>query len=130
MMTPIEFAGLAVGLPWVKWRSDWAGMDCFGLVVLWFREVLGIELGNVPRVGIVQGLAEAADWAETDTRDGRVIWMAWAGGEPKHCGVFLDERRALHCDGSEEKPGSVRITTVSALYRMYGHIKLYRYTPC
>lgn len=130
-MTPQEFASRMVGVPWVRWRSDFEAVDCFGLAVLWFREVLGIELGDVPRVTkIGEGLAGKPEFVETDDPSGPVIWMAWAGGEPKHCGVFLDARRAIHSEGSEAEPGSVRITRVSTLHRMYGHIKLYRHAPC
>lgn len=129
-MTPQEFAARAVGLPWAKWRSDWQAMDCYGLVILWFREVLGIDMGEVPHTDIATGLANAPEWVECHSSDGPVMWMAWVGGRPAHCGVFLDHRRALHAEGSEGQPGSVRITRIPALQRTYGQIKLYRYTPC
>lgn len=129
-MKPQDFARRAVGLPWVKWRSDWAAMDCFGLVVLWFREVLGIELGDVPHTDIAAGLAAAPEWVETDSPEGAVMWMAWVNGVPVHCGVFLDQTYALHADGSEERPGTVRLTRRAALHRTYGLIKLYRYQQC
>lgn len=129
-MTPQEFAARAVGLPWAKWRSDWQAMDCYGLVILWFREVLGIDMGNVPQTDIATGLVNTPEWVECDTSEGPVMWMAWVGGRPAHCGVFIDARRAIHSEGSEEVPGSVRVTRIAALQRAYGQIKLYRYTPC
>ncbi|WP_343639037.1 NlpC/P60 family protein [Roseateles sp.] len=130
LMTPAEFVNRAVGVPWVKWRSDWRGMDCFGCVVLWFREVLGVEVGPVPEMDIEAGFHSLPQWRECDPEAGATVWMAWRDGAPTHCGVLLDARRVLHAEGGEGKPGSVRISRLSALQRVYGEAKFYRYSTC
>lgn len=130
-MTPAEFAARAVGVPWVKWRSDWQAMDCFGCIVLFHREVLGVDIGTVPQTEIAAGFAAAQGWQELPgPAAGATCWMAWRDGSPTHCGVLLDARTVLHAEGSAEHPGSVRVSRLEAVRRVYGHIKFYRYSPC
>jgi len=35
----------------------------------------------------------------------------------------------LHAEGNEQRPGSVRVSRLAAVQRMYGLIKFYRYHP-
>lgn len=130
-MTPEQFAMRAVGLPWVRWRSDWAAMDCFGCVVLYFREVLGIELGAVPQTDIAAGFAAAQGWSECGPEPGATAFMAWHDGAPMHCGVLLPGGQLLHSQGSVDRPGgSVRMTRLSVMARTFTDLRFYRYTPC
>jgi cell wall-associated NlpC family hydrolase len=125
-MTGTEFVARAVGLPWVRWRSDWAGSDCYGLVVLWHREVLGVELGHVPETDIATGFAAAGGWVECDAQAGAACFMAFRNAAPTHCGVMLPGARVLHAEGSPEHPGNVRITRAAAIERVYGPMRYYR----
>lgn len=129
-MTPAEFALRAVGMPWRKWQASWECSDCFGLIVLYFREVLGVDLGPVPQTDIADGFDKARGWHECEPQAGATCFMAWRDGAPTHCGVLLDAQRVLHSEGSDERAGSVRITRVAAMERVYGTIKFYRYAPC
>lgn len=132
-MTPLEFAARAMaapGIPWRKWHASWQAADCFGLIVLYFREVLGVDLGPVPQTDIASGFACAAGWVECGPAAGATCWMAWRDGAPTHCGVLLDAQRVLHSEGSDDHPGSVRVSRLSAVARVYGDIKFYRYEPC
>lgn len=130
LMTPQAFAARAVGVPWKKWQSSWAAMDCFGCVVLYYREVLGIDPGEVPRTGIAEGFHSAPGWHECEPAAGTTCFMAWRDGAPTHCGVLLSPSEVLHAEGSEEHPGSVRVSRLRAVQQMYGLIKFYRYAPC
>lgn len=130
MLTPDEFTRRAVGLPWVRWRSDWSGMDCFGLVVLWHREVLGIDLGDVPQTDIGAGFALASGWQECGPEAGATCFMAWRDGAPTHCGVLLAGGRVLHSEGSPDRPGSVRVSRLAAIAGLYGALRFYRFAPC
>jgi len=130
LLTPAEFAARAVGVPWIRWRSDWAAMDCFGCIVLYFREVLGVELGAVPQTDIASGFAEAAGWVECGPEAGATCWMAWHDGAPTHCGVLLTADTVIHSEGSDQVGGSVRVSRLAAVRRMYGTIVFYRYAPC
>ena len=129
-MTPAEFVNRAIGLPWIRWRSDWDGADCFGCIVLYHREVLGIDLGPVPQSDIATGFHAATGWQECSAEDGATCFMAWKGDAPTHCGIVLPGAMVLHSEGSPEHPGSVRVTRLSVMRRAYGDIKFYKYAPC
>lgn len=129
-MTPAEFAGRAVGKPWRKWHASWSAMDCFGLIVLYFREVLGLDLGAVPHTDIASGFTRARGWIECGPEAGATCFMAWRDGAPCHCGVLLPGGQVLHSEGSDARAGSVRVTRLSAMLRLYGDLKFYRYAPC
>ncbi|MDO8251393.1 MAG: hypothetical protein Q7T78_16970 [Rhodoferax sp.] len=129
-MTPQEFATRAVGLPWRRWQSSWQCMDCYGCIILYHHEVLGVDLGAVPQSDIASGFSSAQGWRECGTEDGASCFMAWRNGAPTHCGVLLPGAMVLHSEGSDEHPGSVRITRLAAMQRAYGDIRFYRYSPC
>lgn len=128
-MTAAEFIDRAVGLPWARWRSDWAACDCFGLLVLYHREVLGIDLGPVPQTSIAEGFALADGWQECQADEAAACFMAWRDGAPTHCGVMLPGAMVLHAEGSLEHPGSVRVSRLAAVARFYGALRFYRYSP-
>lgn len=129
-LTQSEFIARAIGIPWVRWRSDWQAADCFGLVVLYFREVLGLDLGGVPQTDIATGFDHAEGWVECHQQDGAIAFMAWRHGSPTHCGVIVAGGMVLHSEGSDAHPGSVRLSRLAAVQRVYGDIKFYRYNPC
>lgn len=135
-MTPDAFLARALalpGLPWVRWRAAWDGADCFGLVVLWHREVLGIDLGAVPQTDIAAGFAEATGWQPCGPEVGAAAWMAWRGGAPAHCGILAQPGMVLHSDGDVGRPGMARLTRLSAMQRLYGDLRFFRRTgaaPC
>lgn len=124
-MTPNEFAKKAIGVPWVRWRSDFDGADCFGLLVLYFREVLGVDLGQVPQVDIAQGFAQAQGWEECT--DGAQAFMCFKGDVAVHCGVILPTGGALHCEGMDGHPGNVRLSRFRTIQLFYGKVKKYKY---
>lgn len=127
-MTPQEFAARAVGIPWERWRSDWQAMDCFGLIVLYHREVLSIDLGAVPQTDIATGFDMAHGWVECTQEAGSACFMAWRNGAPTHCGIVLPGDVVLHSEGAQDRHGSVRVTRIDAMRRAYGEIKFYKYT--
>ena len=129
-MTPAEFVDRALSVPWVRWGSDWSGADCFGLIVMWHRHVLGIELGDVPQTDIASGFAVAKGWEPCDIQTGATCFMAFRDGAPGHCGIVLDQLHVLHAQGSQEAGGRVKVSRLDALERLYNDIRFYRYTPC
>lgn len=130
LISSSEFVTRAVGVPWIKWRSDWQAMDCFGLLVLYFREVLGVDLGPVPQTDIATGFDRALGWVECAQEAGATAWMAWQCGAPTHCGIVLPGSMLLHCEGSDARPGNVRVSRLDAVRRVYGEVRFYRYAPC
>ena len=130
MMTQNEFITHAVGVPWVRWRSDWQAADCFGLIVLYHREVLSIELGAVPQIDIATGFNAAQGWQECGADAGATCFMAFRDGAPTHCGILLTGDQVLHSEGAPDHPGSARITRLAVIQRIYGATHFYRRTPC
>lgn len=128
-MTPDAFLSRALalpGLPWARWRSDWQAADCYGLVVLWHREVLGIELGAVPQTDIADGFAAASGWQPCEPVPGATAWMAWRGGAPAHCGILAQPGMVLHSEGDVGRPGLARLTRLSVMQRMYSDLRFFR----
>lgn len=125
-MTAQEFINRALSVPWVRWGSDWDGADCFGLVVMWHRHVLGVELGGVPDTDIASGFAAATGWEPCQVSHGAACFMAYRNGAPEHCGIVLDAVTVLHAQGSQEAGGRVRVSRLDALKRRYGDIQFFR----
>jgi cell wall-associated NlpC family hydrolase len=105
-------------------------MDCYGLLTLYFREVLGLDLGPVPQTDIEAGFLQARGWSQCERADA-LAWMVWRQGSPAHCGLILPDGQYLHSEGTPQRPGSVRVSRPEAVARVYGgDIRFYRYAPC
>jgi cell wall-associated NlpC family hydrolase len=128
-MTQSEFIARAGWLPWVRWRSDWAACDCYGLIVLYHREVLGVDPGDVPQSDMAEGFDSITGWVECEQHDGASCFMSWRNGAPTHCGILLGDE-VLHSEGAVNHPGGVRVTKLATMRRVYGLIKFYKYSPC
>lgn len=104
-----------VGLPWQRAGRARTGVDCYGLLWLVYREVLGIELASY-----ASETMDAAERAEVSSliASGRVIspWTAVAfgserefdmavfrrGGIESHVGIVVAAGRMLHVvEGAE-----------------------------
>lgn len=133
LMTPDQFAAACMAMPamrWVRWAADWQRReaDCWGLVTLYFRLVRGVDLGPVPKTDIEAGYwAAQAHWPECEPEAGSAVFMAWAGGRPRHCGILLPGGMLLHAEGDEERGGAVRITRLAAMRRVYSDLRFHRY---
>ena len=130
-LTPEEFIRRAVGIPWVRWRSDWFACDCYGLVLLWMREVRGVNLGTVPQTDIATGFPETRVWAECGYDRDATVFFSWRNGAPTHCGVLAPHGFALHSqEGSPvSESGSVRLTRLEVMARAVPDLRFYRYSP-
>lgn len=97
-------------------------MGCFGLVQMWHRHVLGIEVETWPTEDLQDGFAARRGcWQEVNgIVPARTCFLASRDGIALHCGVCVDAGRAIHSAGSEDRFGSVKLAGLSALQRMYG----------
>ncbi len=133
MLTPHQFADACMAVPamrWVRWAADWERReaDCWGLVTLYWRLVRGVDLGPVPRTDIEAGYWAARDvWPECGPEPGATVFMAWQSGRPRHCGIVLPGGMLLHAEGDEEHGGSVRMTRIAAMQRLYSDLRFHRY---
>ena len=124
-----------IGTPIKALGSTREGVDCWGLVVLVYREVFGLSVpahrdhlmaahrGGVPAIG---GDIEAM-WEPTDQpKDGDVLHM-WAIRDgvklPNHCGLVAgDPARILH---AQERVGAV-VVDLRARANAWRPIQFYR----
>jgi cell wall-associated NlpC family hydrolase len=133
LLSPEEFVRRAIGIPWVRWRSDWFACDCYGLVLMWLREVHGINPGTVPQTDIVEGFHSITGWHECGPDPGATGFMTWRDGAPTHCGVLVGRGQLLHAQEGHPVPehGSVRATRLDVMARACPDIRFYRYeAPC
>ena len=110
MMTTEDFTVKIMECPWVEGQASFSGADCWGVVVLYYRHVHGIELENdhhEAHIGHIEtGIAEqlaTGDWVETFSPDeDGVVFMAYVDDSPRHCGV-ISNGRVLHSSGGRER---------------------------
>lgn len=89
-----------VGIPYRRGGETRDGADCWGIVRLWYREELGIEL---PALAGADGADEEADrqrdfWrpvAPQEVRRGDLLLFRQPG-RAVHCAVALGDGRMLH----------------------------------
>jgi cell wall-associated NlpC family hydrolase len=97
-----------VGLPWRDGGRDRDGLDCWGLCILVYRELLGIEL---PDLGYAyesaRNRAEVADLIAAESgplvpapepESFDFLFLTRHGGRPAHhVGLAAPQGRVLHC---------------------------------
>lgn len=128
MMTEQEFCALMVGKPWVKNACCFDAADCWGLVVLYYRHVIGIEIPE-DHGDFAQGYSRhVKDWRRIDTKGAGVVFTMFRGQTPTHCGIVLQNGMALHSSGNEERGGSVQINSIRAIEKLYGRCEFYAYS--
>ena len=112
-MTTEQFVEQAVCVPFLDKGRSYLGFDCWGLVVCYYRDVLGVALPAYDDYDTVRNhkalvrlfTANAQKWRKVlDAIDGRVA-LIFRGALPLHAGlVIANGRRILHC---EEGVGTV-----------------------
>ena len=93
-----------VGIPYKNRGRDRAGIDCYGLVVLVFREVFGVSLTSFddfdiesPEIHDVWDESRGLEWVRVEDEDvapGDVVDVILMG--VPHCGMVVDKSRMLH----------------------------------
>lgn len=128
-----EFTTRIMECPWVEGQASFSGADCWGVVVLYYRHVHGIELENdhhEARIGRIEaGIAEqlaTGDWVEalSPDEDG-VVFMTYVSDSPRHCGV-ISNGRVLHSSGGRgRKLAYCRRDRIEVLQRMYRDMRFF-----
>lgn len=139
-MKKSEFIGKAVGLPWVDRACSWHAMDCWGVVVMYFRYVYGEELpcvegyitGSVSIADGFQSQIDSGKWKKTDSPDGDCIaFMLFKNGIASHVGVIVDGVYALHSAGNIDNEGQVRCDRLETFRRFHGgEMIFFQYEGC
>ena len=133
-MTQTEFINKMIGKPWVDRASSFEECDCWGLVLLYYKEVLNIDLP------VVKGFTEKEDfllcyesgvqqWQEVKTPITQgLAFTSYKGDTPTHVGVCIGNGMALHCRGSVNQAGSVEVHSLRAIESIYGKITYHQFT--
>ena len=133
-MTQNEFIKRILGKPWVNRASSFESADCFGLVILYYKHVLNIDLPTV------EGFSEKDDfvscynkgkelWREVSkpSKNG-IVFTCYKGNMPMHVGLCIGDGYALHSRGTEKQTGKVEIHSLRAIEHIYGKMTYHEFT--
>lgn len=96
-----------IGLPFLPRGCSFAGVDCYGLAVLFNKEVLEVELPDYRDLYIsTDDLAETSgaikegrkQWQPVEMKDAAIgdVALFRQMGSVSHCAVFIDDTTFLH----------------------------------
>ena len=122
-----------LGKPWVNRASSFGSVDCFGLVMLYYRHVMGIDLpavdGFKENNNFLDCYKSGIDqWQEVNapTENG-LMFTCYRGGTPMHVGLCIGKGFALHARGNVNQPGKVEIHSIRAIAHLYGKITYHKF---
>ena len=123
-MNKKEFINKLVGVKYKNRGYDFDGCDCFGVIYLYLKHALNIEIdltesykkGLTFQTAFLDQLA-AGQWEKlTRPTDNALVFMLFAGDIPMHCGIMLNTVDCLHAFGNGEKEtGQVVIWKMSQI---------------
>lgn len=94
-------------IPYVRGGRDWTGADCFGFVLLWYRNELGITLPDyrAPQddaiftktaCGLYQRLYAVFEAVSSPERHDLALMRSSSGRVLNHIGICIDSERIIH----------------------------------
>ncbi|HGL4296424.1 TPA: NlpC/P60 family protein [Citrobacter sedlakii] len=127
-MSKDDFLLRVTGIPWCNRACSFDAADCWGLVVLYYRHVLGIEIHQTPDYESGRDFLTCYDsdvvfWSRTDSFMDDGIFVAWVGSNPVHVGLIVDGR-ALHSRGEN---GHVRSDAIRTIQKLFTKVEFYSY---
>lgn len=127
-MSKDDFLLRVIGIPWQNRACSFDAADCWGLVVLYYRHVLGIEIHQTPDYESGRDFLTCYDsdvvfWRRTDSFMDDGIFVAWVGSNPVHVGLIIDGR-ALHSRGEN---GHVRSDAIRTIQKLFTKVEFYSY---
>lgn len=127
-MSKEEFLSRVLGIPWKNRACTFEAADCWGLVTLYYRHVLGIEIHQTPDYEsgcdfLTCYDADVVFWQREDSFIDDGIFVAWIGSNPVHVGLIIDGR-ALHSRGDN---GHVRPDAIRTIQKLFTRVEFYSY---
>lgn len=127
-MLKAEFLERVVGMPWHNRACTFEAADCWGLVILYYRHVLGIELHHSPDYEAGEDFmtcfeGEVVYWHRAEHFSDGDIFIAYYGAQPVHVGLIVDGR-ALHSRGEN---GCVRSDQIRTIQKLFTRTEIYSY---
>lgn len=128
-MTKSEFISLVIGKPWSDRACNFDMMDCWGLVVLYYRHVIGIELHHLADYESGSDFvtchdAETQHWLPVLSPVSGDIAVFYHGDIPQHIGIIVSPGKCLHSRGES---GCVMVDNVQSLNRLYKKVEYKRH---
>lgn len=133
-MNQQNFIDKVIGLPWVDRASSFESVDCYGLVTLYYKHVLGIDLPII--TGYEAGECDTSQgwqsgisqWQEMDkpSKDG-LLFTSYKDGKPSHVGITISATKVLHARGFVGCAGKVEIHSIRAVEAIYGKISFHKF---
>jgi cell wall-associated NlpC family hydrolase len=126
-----------VGIPYVQHGRSYDGADCWGIVFLYYRDILGRSIPSYvaemearefrPR-GIGPLISEERDraWSEVSAPIAGDVVLMRTGIHHNHVGIYLAGRTTLHSEG----PGLSAIERLDALHLRNRVSGFYRLLEC
>lgn len=123
-----DFLQVVIGKPWKNRSCTFDAMDCWAVVVLYYRHVLGIEIHQTANYEAGREFMTCYDsdvvfWHRVDTFTEDGIFVAWIGSQPVHVGLIVDGR-ALHSRGES---GHVRSDAIRTIQKLFTRVEFYQY---
>ncbi|HHE8491755.1 TPA: NlpC/P60 family protein [Enterobacter ludwigii] len=123
-----EFISLIEGVPWSNRACSFDAADCWGLVVMYYRHVLGIEVHQTADYESGRDFmtcydADVVFWQRSETFCDEGIFVAWVGSQPVHVGLILGGL-ALHSRGEN---GHVRFDAIRTIQKLFTRVEFYQY---
>ncbi|HCC5834814.1 NlpC/P60 family protein [Citrobacter farmeri] len=127
-MSKDDFLSRVAGIPWQNRACSFDAVDCWGLVVLYYRHVLGIEIHQTADYESGRDFLTCYDsdvvfWRRTESFSDDGIFVAWIGSNPVHVGLIV-EGRALHSRGEN---GHVRSDAIRTIQKLFTNVEFYQY---
>lgn len=127
-MSKEEFLSRVLGIPWKNRACTFEAADCWGLVTLYYRHVLGIEIHQTPDYEAGCDFltcydADVVFWQREDSFIDDGIFVAWIGSNPVHVGLIIDGR-AIHSRGDN---GHVRPDAIRTIQKLFTRVEFYSY---
>lgn len=123
-----EFISQIEGVPWSNRACTFDAADCWGLVVMYYRHVLGIEVHQTADYESGRDFMTCYDadivfWQRSETFCDEGIFVAWVGSQPVHVGLILGGR-VLHSRGEN---GHVRFDAIRTIQKLFTRVEFYQY---
>ncbi|MGF2439240.1 NlpC/P60 family protein [Enterobacter ludwigii] len=123
-----EFISRIEGVPWSNRACSFDAADCWGLVVMYYRHVLGIEVHQTADYESGRDFmtcydADVVFWQRSETFCNEGVFVAWVGSQPVHVGLILGGL-ALHSRGEN---GHVRFDAIRTIQKLFTRVEFYQY---
>lgn len=108
----VDYAYTLLGVPY-KWGGNGpSSFDCSGYTQWVYKNAAGI---NIPRVSREQAQSGTAV-EKGNYKKGDLLYFNTGGSGVSHVGIYIGGDKFIHCSGTQSKPGSVKVSSLSGYY--------------